>query len=72
MKTPVYVIDILRTPVGKFGGTLAAIRPDDLAAHVIQSILARNPNIDRLVEVFQPSYRTPLLHKEANIKFTDA
>ena len=46
MKTPVYVIDILRTPVGKFGGTLAAIRPDDLAAHVIQSILARNPNID--------------------------
>ena len=46
MKTPVYVIDIVRTPVGKFGGTLAAIRPDDLAAHVIQSILARNPNID--------------------------
>ena len=46
MKTPVYVIDILRTPVGKFGGTLAAIRPDDLAAHVIQSILARNVDID--------------------------
>ena len=46
MKTPVYVIDILRTPVGKFGGTLAAIRPDDLASHVIQSILARNVDID--------------------------
>ena len=46
MKTAVYVIDIVRTPVGKFGGTLASIRPDDLAAHVIQSILLRNPNID--------------------------
>ncbi|MFM2425242.1 MAG: hypothetical protein RL747_786, partial [Bacteroidota bacterium] len=46
MNQPVYVIDILRTPVGKFGGTLAAVRPDDLAAHVILSILKRNPNID--------------------------
>jgi acetyl-CoA C-acetyltransferase len=32
--------------VGKFGGTLASVRPDDLAAHVIQSILSRNPNIN--------------------------
>jgi acetyl-CoA C-acetyltransferase len=40
------VIDIVRTPVGKFGGTLASVRPDDLAAHVIQSILSRNPNIN--------------------------
>lgn len=46
MKQPVYVIDIVRTPVGKFGGTLAAIRPDDLAAHVILSLLQRNPKID--------------------------
>jgi hypothetical protein len=36
------------------------------------SILFRVVIFDRLVEVFQPSYRTPLLHKEANIKFTDA
>ena len=41
MKQPVYVIDIVRTPVGKFGGTLAAVRPDDLAAHVILAILQR-------------------------------
>ena len=46
MKQPVYVIDIVRTPVGKFGGTLAAVRPDDLAAHVILAILKRNPHID--------------------------
>ena len=46
MKRAVYVIDIVRTPVGKFGGTLASVRPDDLAAHVIQSILSRNPNIN--------------------------
>ncbi|MEM6525405.1 MAG: acetyl-CoA C-acyltransferase [Bacteroidota bacterium] len=41
-----YVIDIVRTPVGKFGGTLAPIRPDDLAAHVIRALLDRNPGVD--------------------------
>jgi len=45
MKTA-YIVDILRTPVGKFGGTLASIRPDDLAAHVIKSIIERNPTFD--------------------------
>jgi acetyl-CoA C-acetyltransferase len=49
MKQPVYVIDIVRTPVGKFGGTLAAVRPDDLASHVILAILQRNPQIDPAV-----------------------
>lgn len=42
----VYVIDALRTPVGKFGGSLSGIRPDDLAAHVIREITLRNPGID--------------------------
>ncbi len=37
-----YIVDIVRTPVGRFGGTLASIRPDDLAAHVIKEILKRN------------------------------
>ncbi len=41
-----YVVDIVRTPVGKFGGTLASVRPDDMAAHVIRSLLDRNPGID--------------------------
>jgi len=45
MKTA-YIIDILRTPVGKFGGTLASVRPDDLAAHVIKAIVERNPQLD--------------------------
>ena len=42
----VYVVDIVRTAVGKFGGTLAGTRPDDLAATVIKSIIERNPSID--------------------------
>lgn len=46
-----YIVDIVRTPVGKFGGTLASVRPDDLAAHVIKALIARNPSFDpKLVE----------------------
>jgi acetyl-CoA C-acetyltransferase len=45
MKT-VYVIDAARTPIGKYAGTLASVRPDDLAAHIIKGIMARNPQID--------------------------
>ena len=40
-----YIVDIVRTPVGKFGGTLASTRPDDLAAHAIKSLIARNPQL---------------------------
>lgn len=50
MKTA-YIIDIVRTPIGKFGGTLASVRPDDLAAHVVKEIMARNPEVDpKLIE----------------------
>jgi len=42
-----YIVDILRTPIGKFGGTLASVRPDDLAAHVIKELLKRNPEVDK-------------------------
>lgn len=42
----VFIIDALRTPVGKFGGSLSSIRPDDLAAHAIKEIMGRNPGID--------------------------
>ncbi|PTX22333.1 acetyl-CoA C-acetyltransferase [Pontibacter mucosus] len=41
-----YIVDILRTPVGKFGGTLRSVRPDDMAALVMKEIVARNPNLD--------------------------
>ena len=37
-----YIIDALRTPIGKFNGTLSTVRPDDLAALVIKKIVERN------------------------------
>ena len=42
----VYVIDSVRTPVGKYGGVLSSIRPDDLLAYVIKALLLRNSGID--------------------------
>jgi 3-oxoadipyl-CoA thiolase len=42
----VYVIDAVRTPIGKYGGALSTIRPDDLLAHVIKALLQRNSSID--------------------------
>lgn len=40
------IVDIIRTPIGKYGGTLASVRPDDLLAHVIVKLLQRNPSVD--------------------------
>ncbi|MBS1489831.1 MAG: acetyl-CoA C-acyltransferase [Bacteroidetes bacterium] len=42
----VFMVDILRTPVGKYGGSLSSIRPDDLAALVIKKLIERNATID--------------------------
>lgn len=42
----VYLVDAVRTPIGRYGGALAQVRPDDLAALVIRALLARNPQID--------------------------
>jgi 3-oxoadipyl-CoA thiolase len=42
----VYVIDAVRTPIGKYGGALAAVRPDDLLAYVVRALLVRNESID--------------------------
>src|SRR4029078_589695 len=42
----VYVIDAIRTPIGKYGGILSSVRPDDLLAHVIKELLERNPSIN--------------------------
>lgn len=41
-----YVVDALRTPIGRFGGALGTARPDDLLADTIRAILARNPWLD--------------------------
>jgi acetyl-CoA C-acetyltransferase len=45
MTNEIYVIDAVRTAVGKYSGSLANIRPDDLAARVIKELINRNPNI---------------------------
>lgn len=46
-----YIVDILRTPIGKYAGTLASVRPDDLAAHAIKKLMERNSSIDpKLIE----------------------
>jgi 3-oxoadipyl-CoA thiolase len=37
-----FIVDALRTPIGRYGGALAAVRPDDLAAHVVERAVARN------------------------------
>ncbi|HEX2155302.1 MAG TPA: thiolase family protein [Acidimicrobiia bacterium] len=44
--TDIYIVDGCRTPVGKLGGVLAHVRPDDLAAHAISSLVGRNPGLD--------------------------
>jgi 3-oxoadipyl-CoA thiolase len=41
-----YVIDAVRTPIGRYGGKLSTIRPDDLLAHVITALVERNNTID--------------------------
>lgn len=43
---PVYIIDCIRTPIGRYGGALATVRPDDLLAHVIKALVHRNASID--------------------------
>lgn len=41
-----YIIDAIRTPVGKYGGSLSSVRPDDMAAMTIKELLKRNPSLD--------------------------
>ena len=48
----VFVIDAVRTPIGRYAGGLATVRPDDLAAHVIEALVRRIPQLaDRLDHV---------------------
>ncbi len=42
----VYVIDSVRSPIGRYGGVLSSIRPDDLLAFAIKALISRNPNVD--------------------------
>lgn len=40
-----YIVDILRTPIGRYGGALAGTRPDDLLAHAFLQLIRRNPKL---------------------------
>ena len=42
----VFVCDAVRTPIGRFGGSLAKVRADDLAATPIKALMAKHPNLD--------------------------
>ena len=42
----VFVCDAIRTPIGRFGGSLAKVRTDDLAAVPLKALMARNPKVD--------------------------
>lgn len=44
--TQAYIYDAVRTPFGRFGGALAGVRPDDLAAHVLGEQVGRAPDLD--------------------------
>ncbi|AZQ38899.1 thiolase family protein [Streptomyces cyaneochromogenes] len=53
MKT-VYLVDAVRTPIGRYNGGLAPVRPDDLAAHAIRELIGRTPELDpaRIEDVY--------------------
>ncbi len=42
----VFICDAIRTPIGRYGGTLAGIRPDDLGAIPLHALMQRNPRVD--------------------------
>jgi acetyl-CoA acetyltransferase family protein len=44
--SPAFIVDAIRTPFGRYGGGLASVRPDDLAAHVVKALLERLPELD--------------------------
>ncbi len=43
--TEAYLCESLRTPIGRYGGALSSVRPDDMLAHVIRAVMARAPNL---------------------------
>ena len=43
--TEAFICDALRTPIGRYGGALSAVRADDLAAAPIAALMARNPDV---------------------------
>ncbi|MEX5590707.1 3-oxoadipyl-CoA thiolase [Pseudomonas urmiensis] len=54
MMRDVFICDAIRTPIGRFGGALAGVRADDLAAVPLRALIERNPSVqwDQVDEVF--------------------
>ncbi|MGW0816317.1 thiolase family protein [Streptomyces viridiviolaceus] len=50
----VFIVDAVRTPIGRYNGGLAGVRPDDLAAHAVRALLDRTPDLDpsRIEDVY--------------------
>ncbi|KUM78106.1 thiolase family protein [Streptomyces curacoi] len=50
----VYIVDAVRTPIGRYNGALASVRPDDLAAHALRALIGRTPVLDpaRIEDVY--------------------
>jgi acetyl-CoA acetyltransferase len=46
MASETYIVDAVRTPTGRYGGALAGVRPDDLAACVVRALPERSPALD--------------------------
>jgi 3-oxoadipyl-CoA thiolase len=46
MMQEVFICDAVRTPIGRYGGALSSVRPDDLAAHVLRALMERNAKLD--------------------------
>lgn len=44
--TDAFICDAIRTPIGRYGGALASVRPDDLATVPLKALMERNPNVD--------------------------
>ncbi|MGO4331894.1 3-oxoadipyl-CoA thiolase [Cupriavidus sp. M-11] len=44
--TEAFICDAIRTPIGRYGGSLSAVRADDLGAVPLKALMARNPNLD--------------------------
>ena len=54
MSNDSFIVDAVRTPVGRLGGALAGVRPDDLAAVAVKALVSRTPSLDpaRIDEVY--------------------
>ncbi|MBI5717211.1 MAG: 3-oxoadipyl-CoA thiolase [Burkholderiales bacterium] len=46
MTTQAFICDAIRTPIGRYGGALSSVRPDDLGAIALRALMARNPKVD--------------------------